>query len=83
MKAKAKAKCSTAYHEGINQDNTSNYSNISAMSVRTQGEHRTRDVMNKAKRQRRDKASHWIASKSNNMIDNVGSSRRETQRGSK
>lgn len=33
------------------------------MSVRTQRGHRTRDVTNEAKRQRRDKAGQWIASK--------------------
>ena len=47
---KAKAKCLIACHEGINQDNTSDCPNISAMSVRTQRGHRTRDVVNEAKR---------------------------------
>ena len=55
---KAEAKCSIAYHGGTNQDNTPDCPNISAMSVRTQRGHRTRDVVNEAKRQRRDKAGH-------------------------
>ena len=73
---KAEAKCSIACHGGTNQDNTPDCPNISAMSVRTQRGHRTRDVASEAKRQRRDKAGHWIASKGNDMVGNVGSSRR-------
>ena len=80
---KAEAKCSIACHGGTNQDNTPDCPNISAPRMRTQRGHRTRDAANKAKRQRRDKAGHWIASKGNDMVDNVGSSRRGIQRGSK
>ena len=81
---KAETKCSIACHGGTNQDSTPDYSNISTMAMRTQREHRTRDQVQikKTKRQRRDKAGQWIASKGNDMInDNEGSSSRQGRRG--
>ena len=79
---KAEAKCSIACHGGINQDSTPNYPNISTMAMRTQRGHRTRDQTKEAKRQRRDKAGQWIASKGNDMMnDNEGSSSRQGRRG--
>ena len=66
---KAEAKCSIACHGGRNQDNTPDCPNISSMAMRTQQGHRTRDggqaAKKDAKRQRRDSAGQWIASKVN------------------
>ena len=41
------------------------------MTIRTQRGHRTKDQVQvkEAKRQRRDKAGQWIASKGNDMMD--------------
>ena len=36
-----------------------------------------------AKRQRRDRAGHWIASKGNDLVDNGGSSKRRNRRSNK
>ena len=83
---KAKAKCFITYHGGTNQDSTPNYSNISTMTMRTQRGYRTKDQVQAkvVKRQRRDKAGQWIASKGNNIMNNdKGSSRRRGRRNRK
>ena len=79
---KAEAMCSIACHGGTNQDSTPDCPNISTMAMRTQRGHRTRDQTKEAKRQRRDRAGQWIASKGNDMMDdNEGSSSRQGRRG--
>lgn len=84
---KAEAKCSIACHGGVNQDKTPDCPNISSMRMRTQRGHRTRDQDQggkEAKRQRRNRAGKWVASKGNDLVDNGGSSsRRGTREGSK
>ena len=60
---KTEAKCSIACHSEKNQDNTSDCPNISTMAIRTQRGHRTRDNDAEAKRQRRNSAGRWAASK--------------------
>ena len=78
---KAEAKCSIACHGGTNQDNTPDCLNISSMATRTQRGHRTRDQANQAKRQRRDRAGQWMASKGNDLADtHESSSSRGVQR---
>ena len=81
---KAEAKCSIACHGGTNQDNTPDCPNISSMATRTQRGHRTRDQGNQAKRQRRDRAGQWMASKGNDLAGNqASSSSRRVQGGRK
>ena len=56
------------------------------MTMRTQRGHRTKDQVQvkEVKRQRRDKAGQWIASKGNDMMNNdKGSSSRRGRRGRK
>lgn len=70
---KAEAKCSIACHGGTNQDNTPDCPNISSMTTRTQRGHRIRDrdhMTKEAKRQRRNTAGRWVASKGRELIDN-------------
>ena len=65
-------KCSIACHGGTNQDNTPDCPNISSMNMRTQRGHRVRDreqEEKEAKRQRRNTAGRWIASKGNDLVD--------------
>ena len=85
---KANAKCSIACHGGKDQDNMPECPNISSMTMRTQRGHRTRDqeVGNKeAKRQRRNTAGRWAASKGSNLVDGKGNagSRASKKGGSK
>ncbi len=73
---KAEAKCSIACHGGTNQDNTPDCPNISSMAMRTQRGHRTRDrdqIAKEAKRQRRNTAGRWVASKGNDLANEGGS----------
>ena len=65
----------------VNQDDTSDCLNISSMKMRNQREHRVRDGAKEDQRRRRDRASHWIASKGNDLVGNGGSSRRGSKRG--
>ena len=69
---KAGTKCSIACHGGTNQDNTPDCPNISSMATRTQRGLRFRDNDNdkEAKRQRRNTAGRWVASKGNCMAGN-------------
>lgn len=72
---KAGTKCSIACHGGTNQDNTPDCPNISSMATRTQRGLRTRDnygdkEASEAKRQRRNTAGRWVASKGNDLAGN-------------
>ncbi len=68
---KAEAKCAIACHGGRDQDNTPDCSNISTMVMRIQRGHRVRDQdqEKEAKRQRRNTAGRWVASKGNDLVD--------------
>ena len=76
---KAGTKCSIACHGGTNQDNTPDCPNISSMATRTQRglRFRDKDSDKEAKRQRRNTAGRWVASKGNGLAgdgDDVGGS---------
>ena len=63
-----------ARHDKIDQDNTPDCSNIFSIMMRTQRGHGTceRDLeAEEAKRQRRGRSGHCIASKGNDLINNV------------
>ncbi len=69
---KAEVKCFIACHGGTNQDNTPDCSNISSMTMRTQRGHKIRDTekeKREGKRQRRNSAERWAASKGNNLVN--------------
>ncbi len=78
---KAETKCSIVCHDGKDQDNTSDCSNISSMTTRTQRGHRVRDQEGReAKRQRRSDAGRWLASKGNDTTLKSSNDRRSDRK---
>ena len=63
-----------ACHGGTNEDNTPNCPNVSAMVMRTQQGHRPpdQDLDREARRQQRNIAGQWAASKGNDLANDAG-----------